>query len=568
MPSVVIDRLPHTCHTKKGLVVYSDDNNRVTGYCWSCGTYVEDPYEGLEKKDLPKRVVKSPEQVAQELAEISGYQFLDIPERRLRKESFEKFGVRVAVSEKDGKTPQAMYFPLTKGGKVTGYQVKTVGMGEHNKVFMVGDAKDVDLIGWEIAKKSGAYRLIITEGPCDMVAVDRIHEMHGKPEFAPAVVSIPYGAAKARDSVLKHVKEIRALFKEVYLCFDNDGPGQDAVSKTMLVLPEAKSITLPCKDANDCLIQGKAKAAYTAISFMAAKPPNTRILSGADVHLSAKEPAKFGELTWPWPQMNDDLRGVRLGETIYIGAGVKLGKSVVKSVLGAHFMTEGHKIFVAAFEETNNTTYRLLAGQIAGKIFHDPKVPFDEEAFDFAGEVMKDKLSLLNVYQSADWNTLKTDIVEATSKGAKVVFIDPITSLTNGVNSADANTMLGAFAQELAAMAMDLKFTAFLFCHLKASEGGLTEEKRKSYYAKQQYLDLGPIPHELGGSVSSNQFTGSRAMMRSCNLMLGLLGNKDPNLPEEVRNIREIRVLEDRNLGVSAKYPLFYNKNTGRLIAL
>ncbi len=45
--------------------------------------------------------------------------------------------------------------------------------------------------------------------------------------------------------------------------------------------------------------------------------------------------------------------------------------------------------------------------------------------------------------------------------------------------------------------------------------------------------------------------------------MLGLLGNKDADLPEEIRNTREIRVLEDRMWGSSGKYPLFYNKNTG-----
>lgn len=51
-------------------------------------------------------------------------------------------------------------------------------------------------------------------------------------------------------------------------------------------------------------------------------------------------------------------------------------------------------------------------------------------------------------------------------------------------------------------------------------------------------------------------------MMRSCNLMLGLEGNKDPELPEHVRNLRNLRLLEDREFGGTGNYPLFWNKET------
>jgi twinkle protein len=205
-----------------------------------------------------------------------------------------------------------------------------------------------------------------------------------------------------------------------------------------------------------------------------------------------------------------------------------------------------------------------MANQLTGKIFHDPKVEFDEKAYEEAGAILKDKLYMLNLYQHLGWNTLKEDIVAAVGEGCKAVFIDPITNLSNGVNAADANTLLQEFAQELSAMALDMQFTAFLFAHLKASEGQLSQDKRHSYYAKGQYLDLGSCSHEMGGSVYSSQFAGSRAMQRSCNLMLGLLGNKDPELPDNIRNTREIRVLEDRAFGTSGVYPLYWNKNTGK----
>jgi twinkle protein len=393
--------------------------------------------------------------------------------------------------------------------------------------------------------------------------------MHGNEEYKPAIVSLQYGAGRARESLQKHAEEIKRLFKEVVLVFDDDEPGRNAVNSAMLALPNAKTVTLPEKDANDCLIAGKAKAAYKALAYHLVKPKNTRILAGYELHEKAKEPAKYGELTWPFSKMNKDLRGIRFGETIYITAGVKCGKSTLKSALIAHFIKEdGAKVFVAAPEEPTEQTYKLVAGQVTGKIFHDPEVEFDYAAFDRAGEVLKDNLYLLNLYQQLSWESLKNDITQAVDMGCKVVIVDPITSLSNGLSPADANTVLQSFSQELAALAKDLNFVAILFAHLKAPEGQLSEDKRAAYYGKQQYLDLGNCSHEMGGSVYSNQIAGSRAMMRSAHLLLALLANKDPDLPEEVRNTRQLQVLEDRNLGVSAKYSIFYNKNTGRFVEI
>jgi twinkle protein len=323
--SQVVARLPHTCGTKQGLVVFNEEG-RISGYCFACNTHVKDPLgEGVDLDSLPKPKVKTPEQIQAELNEVSNYQVVDLPERKLRAKNLDKFGIKVAVSEKDGVTPIEQYFPYTKDGKLVGYKVKPLGEAKHLSPYWIGSAKDVDLFNWENARKSGAYRLYITEGENDSVAVDRIMELYGKEEYTPAIVSLPHGAGSARKTLQKHLNDIRHLFKEVVLVFDNDKPGQEAVQQAMLVIPEAKNVLLPEKDANDCIIAGKSKAAYTALSYNAHKPKNTRIVTAIEIHEKAKEPAKWGELTWPWARMNDDLRGIRLGETIYLGAGTKMG---------------------------------------------------------------------------------------------------------------------------------------------------------------------------------------------------------------------------------------------------
>ena len=199
-------------------------------------------------------------------------------------------------------------------------------------------------------------------------------------------------------------------------------------------------------------------------------------------------------------------------------------------------------MFLVKPEESNEKSYKLVAGKLAAKKFHDPKVEFDEEAFDKAGEEIGENLFLLNLYQNLTWETLEGDIRAAAAAGVKAVFIDPITNLTNGMRAADANTKLQEIAQNLAALALDLDIVILIFCHLRNPDSG--------------------TPHERGGEVLSSQFAGSRAMARSCNLMVGIEGNRDPSLSPEERNLRHLVVLENRETGEVGRYPLYWNPIT------
>lgn len=206
-------------------------------------------------------------------------------------------------------------------------------------------------------------------------------------------------------------------------------------------------------------------------------------------------------------------------------------------------MKHGLKVLMAKPEEANVKTYQLMVGKAAGRIFHDPKVPFDHAAYDKASPLIWDNLCMVNLYQHMGWKTLEADIRMAAAMGCKAIFIDPITNLTANMDSAQANTALQEIATTLSSMALDLDVVIFVFCHLKAPENGL--------------------PHELGGKVFSNQFAGSRAMMRSCNYMIALEGNKSEDLPEEQRNVRTLKVLEDREFGQVGHTTLFWDKATG-----
>lgn len=564
MAGICIEKLPHSCGTKHGLQVYADpETGKVDGHCFSCKKHVANPY-GVERTvdevELPK--AKTPEEIQAEIGEIGGYPTLTVASRKLRDRYLKEFDIKTSVSEEDGKTPTAMYFPMYVGGKLSGYYVKT--LGEKKYTWSIGEVKGAEPFGWQKAKRSGAYRLIIVEGKEDAVAVTAIFDRNGDEKYKPAVIALPNGTNSVKSSLSQISEWASRNFREIIICFDNDKPGQDAVEDAMMIFPKALTVTLPDNDANECLMKGSAGAAYKALSYNAAPPKNTRIIvAGKEMHKEAREPTPYGELTWPYSKMNKLLRNIRYGELIFIGAGVKMGKSELLNDIAGHFIKK-HKIqvFMAKPEEANKKTYKLMCNKMVGGVFHDPDVEFDYDEYDRAGEMLEDKLLMVDLYQHMGWESLKKDIIAAAAMGAKAVFIDPITNLTNGMSSADANVKLQEIAQELASMALDLNIVIFVFCHLKAPEGNMSKEVRHKKYEKGEYIRIGSGPHEFGGDVISAQFAGSRAMMRSCNLMIGLEGNKDPELDEDIRNLRQLTILEDREFGNAASVKLHWNKNT------
>ena len=566
--SKCIKKIKHEECGGGGLQVFADEEGNIDGFCFSCDKFVPHPLgEGVKAKDIPQPKEKTKEEIKAEIAEVSGYVTVDLPTRKLRKAALDDFGVKIALSEQDGKTPTLSYWPYRQGGKITGYKVKTIGL-KKKKTWSIGSLKEVDLFGWKEALKFGGKKLIITEGEEDAVAmksiVDRFTDSRYN-DIKPAVVSLPFGVTSVKSHWPRYVKQIRdAGFKDVVLCFDNDKYGEEAISQALKLLPEAKSVHLPAKDANACIIEGKSKRAFSAVTFNAEKPKNTRVILADDLFEAASEPAKYGELTYPYPTLNEITRGIRYGETIYIGAGAKMGKSELVDDLIAHFIKNLKvSVFAAKPEQANKQTIKKVAGKITGNVFHDPKVEFNREAYAKACSIMSGKLRLVNMYQNLGWDTLQLDIREAVALGCRVIMIDPITNLTNGMNSADANVKLQEIAQNLSQMALDLDVVIFIFCHLKSPEGNISKDQREAKYKKGLHIGLGNCPHEYGGDVLSAQFAGSRAMMRSCNYMIGLEGNKDPIIEDtKIRNTRHLKLLEDREFGESAIIPLFWNRHT------
>lgn len=362
--------------------------------------------------------------------------------------------------------------------------------------------------------------------------------------YTPAVISLPNGT-KSVQKMSQYIKDI-SNWKEVVLVFDMDKPGQAAVDHFCKLYPEAKVAKLPLKDSHDMLMEGREKELFAACMFNAKRKLSDKLVRSSDLWDKASVRPEQG-LSWPWPELTSLTRGIRRGEGYYFGAGVKMGKSCVVNEIAAHIITEHNMpVFMCKPEEENHITAQKLAGVATDTIFHDPRIEFNSEAFERGKRLIHDKAIMYGEYGKVEWDDIKQEIRYAVvAEGCKDVIIDPITCLTVGLGSGEANERLIEIASELASMSLELQFTYYVFCHLNAPQSGK--------------------PHERGGDVLSVQFAGSRAMMRFAHYMIGLEGNKDPNEPN-LKNFRHLAVLEDRNFGEAAKIPLFYNVNTGRLL--
>lgn len=318
--SVCVEKLAHSCGSKDGLQVFQKEDGSYDGYCFACSTFVANPYEHMPGH-TPSIIPKSEEEVKERLAVVAEYPTVSIESRGLKDWVLSKYGVKVEMSTVDGVTPTVTYFPYTADGVLKGYKAR---MLDQKRMWCIGSMKGVDMFGWEQALNSGAKRLYVTEGEYDCMALYQMLKESVKgtkwEHIEPAVVSLPMGASSVRKAVTKAAHKMRQTFQEIVYVPDNDEPGKEAADIFARLYPGVYVASLPCKDPNACLLEGRINETINAIKWRPSQPKNTRILLGSYLKEDAKKAPKMG-LPWPWEGMTKATRGRRRGEVYYFGAG-------------------------------------------------------------------------------------------------------------------------------------------------------------------------------------------------------------------------------------------------------
>lgn len=531
--------------------------------------------------------------------DVLEYPIVKIPERGLSVETCKHFGIRCKVNELD--EIEAIYLPAHKErGEVgsgdfyiSGYTKKDLTVpkkapkGKPNYHFTaVGDVSwECLLFGLAQAKKLSGLRVVITEGGCDSAAYweacARFHMKKGELDKVKdlAIFSISLGTASAVKQISnKNNEYYLSKFDKRILCFDNDEctaeelkknmkKGKEATKAVMVMYPDYKTANTryELNDPNDMLLAGRGEELFWAM----VKPNDYQ--SEAFIEISEyKDQIVLMpriEHEWPWEGMNRITIGRRRKEVHFFTAGVKQGKSEIVNKIVNHIMYEDSvgPPTIFKFEEPAAMSIRKLLGYKTGYKFHDPSKVIYDGSVDCFGDPLPSDLTgyftedmLVAAYDAFDhdsvvvynnegdpcWETMKGDIRHSRFvNNSRDFFIDPLTAFSENIEPSLANTLLGEICRDMYSMALDMDINFYVFCHLNAPK-------------------FGPS-HEEGGKIHTYQITGSKAMMRTGHGIWGLERNRSDDLPGIIRNMSDLRLVDERVLGLSGRFKLYYDKLTG-----
>lgn len=565
-----VDKIPCTsCASSDALVVYRKTNKqggvKHDATCFSCGHFEPNPpgYENdpvVQSPTAHRMTARSSTQVSaplipaipQEdpLEHFLTYPTRELADRGIRKETCEKYGVRVSLSETDGFTIVSHKYPYYKKDKLTGFKERIV---DSKTIFSRGDCKDAQLFGEHVHNRGGKT-LYITEGELDALALyQTLKDFSTIDHWEPAVVSLSHGAASAAKDISLSIDFVES-FSKVVLVFDQDDAGQAAVEDACQILAGNVFIAkLSEKDPCDMLKAGKADELKWAVLTHARAYMPDNIVNYSECWERYKKGNDKPCYLWPegWKKANEMTYGVRLGELVLLTAGSGIGKSqIVRELQDHYYRTTDFKIADMKLEEDIVDSMSGFMSLYLNKRIHLPDVHVTEEeeqeAFDFyfksgriSGYDYFGGLTDGNLFQKIRWFA---------ATGHKFIFLDHISIVVSEYAAeGDERARIDTIMTKLAKMTKELNITLFLVCHLRKTDGKSFEEG---------YV---PTLDDLRGSGTLKQLP-----------WLILTGSRNQQHDDEFcANTTLITVLKNRFSGKtgSADY-LHFQSNTGRMVAV
>lgn len=404
---------------------------------------------------------------------------------------------------------------------------------------LLGKLDDAMPFGYHAWPHTGK-KVVVTEGEIDALTMSQVQGNKWP------VVSIACGAGpQVKKYFAKHLDFFRG-YDEVVLMFDMDEPGRAASEAAARVIGSKSRIaTLPLKDANEMLVEGRVEELVNAMwRAEQYKPEGVVSLESLKAKVMAEPPVG---LSWPFPALTKATYGIRPREIYTLGAGTGIGKTDFFAQVIKHLLVE-HKVGVGvfSFEQSPVETAVRIAGKLVEKRLHIPDGDWtmEERGEAFDTLTASGHLFLYDSFGNNDWESVKEKIEYlAHAEGVRYFFIDHLTALAACED--DERKALERLMSGLSELTVELECSIFLISHLATPEGR---------------------PHEEGGRVMIRHFKGSRAIGYWSHFMFGMeRAQQDEN--EVRRTITSFRILKDRFTGSSVGQVIYlgYDQKTGML---
>ena len=530
------------CGSRDNLTLYIKKDNKgveyLDGNCWTCDPSYKSPTylvsQGIDAESYKEYLVntkRNTKQMTEEdlkfiHEELPTYEIRGNRERRIKKSTYEKYGVHCVVGE-DGE-PTAYYFPNRKNNEIVGCTVRELP----KNFYSIGDAKVTnDLFGQHLFPKGGKF-LVITTGREDCMAM---YQTLANGDYETPCVSVTNGDGGA-------VKQIKAnyewvvSFEKVILAFDGDEVGQEAVDKVSKLLKPGQAYAVKFgdyKDASDYMKNGKS-GKLKDLFWKAEKVSPTGI-----VHLSQMWDA-FQDNTSrdiiPFPPAFGDLNdmmngGMERGEITVIGALTSIGKSSIVSNIVYHILSSTeHKVGALYLEGTQREIVRDLLSLDQGtnlRRLKPEQMDMNRLRTAFFEGIAKDDKFIAVDHQGSLHSV--DDIMEklrylAKAENCDVLIIDPIQASIN----ADSNSAVIDFMDRVLKLAKETNAAVILVSHMR-------KPASDDPHAVTEY--------QLMGSSSINQIAFNTILVSRDKM------NEDP----DIRNSTRIQAVKVRRTGLTGE---------------
>lgn len=506
-----------SCGSHDALTQYTDHS-----FCFSCNTY----FRSKEREDKLSYSLRK-----YDLVPVSEIQIQALPKRMIKAETCRKYGYYVGIVH--GKPAQiACYYD--DDNNLIGQKIRYA-----DKTFEARGKFSDRFFGQHLFQ-GGGRKLVVTEGEIDTLAVSQV-QGNKYP-----VVSLATGATSAAKIFRANFSWLES-FEEVIVMFDMDEAGRKAVKDVCGILsPKRLKIAwLPCKDADECLQQGKADAIIKAIWDAKYYTP-ADIIRGQDLWDIMNQQNDVQSYPLPWDiDLQSMTDGLRKGELITITAGTGIGKTTFVRQLAYHLGTSCYaKVGMLMLEENVKHTAN---GLVCLKLGRPPRNTIIDMEYKQAFEDIMDNFVFFTHFGSMACDDLLQAIrYMVTGEQVDFVVLDHISIAISGLDIDNERKATDVMMTKLRSLVEETGVGMLVVSHLRRTDG---------------------TPAEEGGSLSLSHLRGSQAISQLSDGVWGLERNQQDS--GDKKNLIRVRVLKNRYSGDTgiAGY-LAFDKKTNTLNAV
>lgn len=537
-----------------------------------------------------QRDIKENRRFLPTVSEVKGWPIPNgIPERNIKAEVCQHFGVRVGFDESTGK-PKWYAFPQTMKGKLTGWILYFIEWDDPDrKWFGIGKVTtSSDLTGMHDADGNkligkSKHRIYVVEGMFDYLSVYQVRYFLQKGDdgkFEPGkypvnVVSLTLGTVNAEEQIINNHEEL-LQYKEFVTVFDGDENtvmqdkkgdirGKEATNLVHGSYPE-KSYYVPLGkdlDPNAYITGGKEmiKDLDQLLAFPKEYRSESMINAGSFDRAIFETVLPQGVMVPEFPLLSESMRGFRDHNLVVLAAPPKSGKTTSAMHIHKAFIDAGIPTSGAYFEGTTEEAIIRFVCLDAG---------IDYEAFCFGEKRLTEaqissgmeKLANTNIFNIASKNitakTIGSVIRKEAVSGKRLFVLDHASYLVEGEKQ--ERKLIRDLMTELADIKKKYPICILVVCHITFDKAKEAQLKRMHTSKDSRTWDL-PFWYR----ISSHDARGGSAYAQWADAFLCI--DKE-YLPNEGQGRTQLKIAEARLVKRKGKKDiLVLDQGTGRLMA-